>query len=495
MKKMKVLSALLCLLTLLQCIPLQTSATEMTDSGYSLDELFQAAQPLNFGEVQVENGCRTIEGKVPLAGSGVLLETAQAAFLYEMDTETVVYAYNPDMEIAPGSLTKLVTGYIVLQHCELDEQVTLTGEIHKLPANARQTGYLTGEEVTVRDLMYSMLLDGCAQACNGLASYVTGGSIPEFISMMNEWVQSLGCTATRFENVHGLDNKQNVTTAREMIKIGMAAIQDKELYDIISSLDYEIAATNKNEARSFRTNNYMIDTGTIEDFRDQRVIGGVASQVPAYGASLICTAEYKGMNLIAVVLNCERRNQIVDGVESWRIEYYGNFNEMTKLLKMGFDHYKVNRIVYKGMPLAQFVVANGECNVVGQADVNIDSVVPVDAQMGNLYMKFDVQDGLSAPIKKNDRIATMQIEYRNSVLAEAEVFAAGNVTVAGNNDVTIHSTAARSDSSDSGILSVIGTICVIFLGIAAAYLTFNAYMRNRIRARRRKRRSERRRNH
>lgn len=495
MKKMKVLSALLCLLMLLQCIPLQTSATGLTDSGTSLDELFQAAQPLAFGEVQVENGCRTIEGKVPLAGSGVLLETAQAAFLYEMDTETVVYAYNPDMEIAPGSLTKLVTGYIVLQHCELDEQVTLTGEIHKLPANARQTGYLTGEEVTVRDLMYSMLLDGCAQACNGLASYVTGGSIPEFISMMNEWVQSLGCTATRFENVHGLDNKQNVTTAREMIKIGMAAIQDKELYDIISSLDYEIPATNKNEARSFRTNNYMIDTGTIEDFRDQRVIGGVASQVPAYGASLICTAEYKGMNLIAVVLNCERRNQVVDGVESWRIEYYGNFNEMTKLLKMGFDHYKVNRIVYKGMPLAQFVVANGECNVVGQADVNIDSVVPVDAQMGNLYMKFDVKDGLSAPIRKNDRIATMQIEYRNSVLAEAEVFAAGNVTVAGNNDITIHSTAARSDSSDSGILSVIGTICVIFLGIAAAYLAFNAYMRSRVRARRRKRRSERRRNH
>ncbi len=494
MKKLKVLSLVLCLLLFVQCIPVQAEATDLTDSEFSLDDLFQQPQLVPFGSVQVEKGCRTIEGKAPLAGNGVLLETAQAAFLYEMDTETVIYSYNPDMEIAPGTLTKLVTGYIVLQNCELDEKVTLGAEVHKLPPNARRTGYLDGEEVTVKDLMYSMLLDGCNQACNGLAAYVTEGSIPEFVSMMNQWVQSLGCTTTKFENIHGLDNNNNVTTAREMIKIGMAAIQDKELYDIISSLDYEIAATNKNEERSFRTNNYMIDTGTIEDFRDQRVISGVASQVPSYGASLICTAEYKGMNLIAVVLNCERRNEIENGVESWRVEYYGNFNEMTKLLKLGFDQYKVNRILYEGMPLGQFVVANGECNVVGQADVNVDSVVPVDAQMGNLYMKFDVQDGLAAPIKKNDRIATMQIEYRNSVLAEAEVFAAGNVTVAGDNDITIYSTAARSDSSDSGILSVIGTVCVIFLGIAAAYLAFNAYMRNRIRARRKKRRQERRRN-
>ncbi len=491
MKKMKVLSFLLCLLLIVQCIPVQVRATELPDSEFSLEELFQQPQTVPFGSVQVEKGCRTIEGKAPLAGSGVLLETAQAAFLYEMDTETVIYSYNPDVEMAPGSLTKLVTGYIVLQNCELDEVVTLGPEVHQVPSYALTSGYKDGEEVTVKDLMYSMLVYGCAQACNGLAVHVTGGSIPEFISLMNQWVQSIGCTKTKFENVHGLDNNDNVTTAREMIKIGIAAIQDQKLYDIISSLDYVHPATNKSPERSFRTNNYMIDTGNIEDFRDQRVIGGVASYIQAYGASLICTAEYKGMKLIAVVLNCERRNV----KDSWRVEYYGNFNEMTKLLRLAFDQYKVNRIIYNGMPLGQFAVANGECNVLGQAEVNIDSVVPVDAQMGNLYMKFDVQEGLSAPINKNERIATMQIEYRNSVMAEAEVFAAGNVTVAGDNDITIYSTAARSDSSDSGILSVIGTICVIFLGIAAAYLAFNAYMRNRIRARHKKRRQERRRNH
>ncbi len=493
MKKLKFLTFLLVMLLVVQSFMLPVSAMELTDETLSLEDLFKEPEPVAFGEVQVKNGCRTINGMVPLAGSGVLLETAQAAFLYEMDTETVIYSYNADMEIAPGSLTKLVTGYIALQYLNLEDKVVLPKGINNLPAGARTTGYKVEEEVTVSSLMHSMLLDGCAQACNALALLSTGGSIPEFVTFMNQWVESIGCTNTKFENVHGLNDKNNVTTAREMIKIGIAAIQNEELLKIISTQDYTRPTTNKNKEYGFRTNNYMIDHLTIEDFRDTRVRSGVASMVPGLGASLICTAEYKGMKFIAVVLNCERRNQVIDGEETWRIEYYGNFNEMTKMLKMGFEKYKVNRIIYDGMALGQFAVTNGECNVVGEADVNIDSIVPAEAQMGNLYMKFHVNDPLTAPIKKNQQIGTMQIEYRNSVLAETEVYAAGPVTVAGNNGVTIHSTASRTDSSDSGILSVIGTICVIFIGIAAAYLAFNAYMRNRIRARRKKRRTERRR--
>ena len=87
----------------------------------------------------------------------------------------------------------------------------------------------------------------------------------------------------------------------------------------------------------------------------------------------------------------------------------------------------------------------------------------------------------------------MQIEYRDSVLAEAEVFSMGDVKAMDETGVTIRSTAVRSDSDDSGFLSVIGTICVIVLGLAAAYLAFNAYMRSRIRAQRRRRRANRRR--
>ena len=147
------------------------------------------------------------------------------------------------------------------------------------------------------------------------------------------------------------------------------------------------------------------------------------------------------------------------------------------------------------MALSQFVVNGGESYVVGEAKVDIDSVVPKSAQMNNLQMNYKIVDGgLRAPIQEDQLIATLEIQYRNSVMTEVEVFAVSSVKAMDNTGVTIRSTAVRSDSDDSGILSVIGTISVIILGLAVAYLAFNAYMRSKMRARRRKRRAARRRN-
>ena len=115
--------------------------------------------------------------------------------------------------------------------------------------------------------------------------------------------------------------------------------------------------------------------------------------------------------------------------------------------------------------------------------------------MNNLQMNYKIVDGgLRAPIEEGQLIATLEIQYRNSVMLEAEVYAVSAVKSADDTGVTIRSTAVRSDSDDSGIGSVIGVISVLILGLAAAYLAFNAYMRSKMRARRRKRRAARRRN-
>ena len=133
--------------------------------------------------------------------------------------------------------------------------------------------------------------------------------------------------------------------------------------------------------------------------------------------------------------------------------------------------------------------------MVGEAKVNVDSVVPEKAQMKNIQMNYTaVGGGLSAPIQKDQLIATLEVVYRNSVLSEVEVYAMCDVKPADKTGVVIHSVVKRSSGGGSGFLSVVGTICVIVLGAAIAYLAFNAYMRTRIRARRRKRRAQRRRN-
>lgn len=517
MKKIKYLSLLLCLSLFLQCVLLPAFAAETQDTSQTTAasdpvqgasaEIPQETTAVPFGTASIQNGCRTIEGMVPLAGSEKRLDTAQSAFLYEVNTGTVVYSYNPDMKVHPGVLAKIVLAMVVLENCEMDDVVTVTEGIQSyIPANAnamKPEKLKSNEHITVGDLLYGTILINANDAAVALAHHVSG-TTDAFLTLMNNKVKQLGCANTEFGNISGLYTAVSYSTARDMTKIMLEAIKDENLKEIMGTVTYTAPATDLAGERKFTTLNYMIDKSVVPDFYDTRVKGGMPGYSEQTGASLVCYAtnakdaeegeevdNSRALSFIGVVLGAIRVNE----EKGWPVKTYGNFNEMTDLLKLGFNNYKVNRIVYEGMSLSQFTVAGGECNAVGQAAVNIDSVVPDKAQMTNLIMNFSVEGGgLSAPIAKNQLIATVQIKYRECVIAEAEVYAMGAVKAASDTGVTIRSTAAKGDGGGSGFLSVIGTICVIALGLAAVYLTFNAYMRNRMRARRRKRRAERRRN-
>jgi len=432
---------------------------------------------------------------VPLGGSDWMLDTAMSAFLYEVNTDTVVYSYNPDMKVHPGSLAKIVIAMIVLEECNLDETVVVTEGIQSyVPATAHKMvpEYLKSlEEMSVEDLLYGMIMINANDAAVALAHHVAG-TTDAFLTLMNNRVKQLGCTNTEFGNISGLFTAVSNSTARDVAKIVRAAIRNEDFATIWGTPEYTIAPTNMVlTERKFQTQNYMIDEHNIPDFIDGRVTGGMQSYHEDTGASIVCTAEYRGLNYIAVVLGATR----TFAENGWQPVNYGNFNELTELLSFGFDNYKVNRIIYDGMSLSQFSVAGGECNAVGEAQVDIDSVVPINAQMDNLIMQFDTGGELTAPVAQGQQIATMQISYRNSVMAEAEVYSVGNVKPITDTGVVIRSTAVRSDSDASGFLSVLGAICLVILGLAIAYLAFNAYMRSRMRARHRRRRQNRRRNY
>lgn len=499
MKKIKCLSFFLAAALLIQCYALpvaaeavQTEQTEQTEQAEQIPMTQPAEAP--FGTVCIQSGCRTINGMSPLAGTEKKLDTAQGVFLYEYKTGTVVYAYNPDLKIHPGTLAKIVMALIVLENCNLDDVVTVTEGIQSyVPAGVNKVqseSLKSNEELTVKDLLYALLLINANDAAVALAHHVSG-TTAAFLELMNSRVKQMGCTNTEFGNVSGLYTAESYSTARDMARIVQTAIANEDFQEIFGAKSYQIPDTNMVQGRKeFKTQNYMIDDSTLQDFYDTRVTGGMQSYYESYGASIVCTAEYNGMNFIAVILGATR----TFAENGWQPKNYGNFNEMSDLLDYAFNSFKVNRIIYDGMALSSFKVNGGECNVVGQATVDVDSVVPVNAQMKNIQMNYKaVGGGLSAPIKKDQMIATLEVVYRNSVLTEVEVYAMNNVKAADKTGVTIHSAEVAGDGSGSGFLSVLGTICVIVLGLAIAYLAYNAYMRNRIRARRRKRRAERRR--
>lgn len=503
MKKLRFLSSLLCVLILLECVLLPASAAETTETtettGISqpeetlADDLTIPEEDLPFGTVSIQHGCNTIDGMVPLGGDEKRLDSCQSAFLYEVNTDTVVYSYNPDMQLHPGTLAKIVLAMVVLENCELDDVVTVTEGIQSyIPggANTINEKLKSNEHISVEDLLYATLMINANDCAVALAHHVAGTS-DAFLALMNSWVKRIGCNRTEFGNISGLYTAQSYSTARDMARILREATKNETFHEIVSTRKHKVEATDLSAAREFSTQNYMIDDAAIQTFADERVTGGVASYHESIGASLACTAEYRDMSFVAVVLGATRTFE----ENGWQAKAWGNFEDMTDLLKYGFNSFKVNRIVYDGMTMGPFSVAGGECNVVGLARENIDSVVPINAQMTNLITNYSVTGGgLSAPVSEGDLIATAQIRYRDSVMAETEVYAMSGVKTTSGTGVTIHGVGQTIGGGGSGVLTTIGTVVAVVIALVAAYLAFNAFMRSRMRAIRRKRRAQRRRN-
>ena len=493
MKKIRILSLLLCLMLLVQSVSFSVYATETTEPTQTPteQETFPAEEPpqVEYGGVPISNGCRTINAQTPLGGTERMLETAQAAFIFEVNTETVLYSYNPDIRMYPGSLAKIVTALIAIEECDVTEKVVFSTKWNSsLPYKAIVADLKEGEETTLDILLYWMMLASANDAALNIAGYVAGTQ-EAFVEMMNQRVAQMGCTDTHFTNSTGLDDPEQYTTARDMVKIVMEAIKNETFCMFFGEKSYEMPPTNKSdEERLITSDNYLIYQLILPQFHRSEVTGGKTSSTAGAGSSLICTAEKNDMKLILLVMGTERESQ--DG----KVTYYGNFEEMFDLLDFSFDGYRIAKVLYPDLALNQFPVEGGECDVVGYPDVSVNSVLPKDCTLDNLIFRYNVDGGgLYAPVAKDQKIATVQVWYRTSCVTESQVFSMNNVRSTVNSGVTIHSVASRDDSNIWNFFQSLGLVILGLAALFGVYLVINNIRRIRGERRKARRRAARRR--
>ena len=151
---------------------------------------------------------------------------AQIYLLVNLDSHTVIFEKDADKQAAPASLTKIMTATIVLENCkDLDEEVEISYEaVHLLDGTGSSTaGLIPGEKMSVKDLLYCLLVRSGNDAANALAFHVSG-SIESFVQLMNDKAAELGCKNTHFANVHGLDDPNHYSTARDLLTITKHAL-------------------------------------------------------------------------------------------------------------------------------------------------------------------------------------------------------------------------------------------------------------------------------
>lgn len=493
MKKIRLLSLLLAAVLLFSSWPVHSFATETTEPEVPVqtEETVPYEEPpeVAYGGAPITNGCRTINGMTPLGGTDKILKSAQAAFIYEVNTETVVYSYNPDLHLYPGSLAKIMTCLLAIENGDMDQKVTFSTQWNKsLPPQSIVCNLKEGEETTLGILIYWTMLYSANDAALNIASII-GGSQEGFVEMMNQRAKQMGCTDTVFTNVHGLDDPNQYTTARDLVKIVLEATKNETFCTVFGEDYVEMPATNKSEkTRDINSDNHLIYRLVLPKFNRSEVTGGKTSSTGGSGSSLIATAEKNDMKLICLVMGAQRE------AEGGSVTYYGNFEEMFDLLDFTFNGFRIARVLYPDMALNQFKVSGGECDVVGYPDSSVNSVMPIDCTLDNLILRYTVEGGgLNAPIAKDQKIATVQVWYRTSCVTESQVYAMNSVRSIVNSGVTINSVASRDDSNVWKFFRSLGMVLLTLVALFAVYLVINNYRRIRGERRKAKRRAARRR--
>ena len=225
-----------------------------------------------------------------------------SAFAIEAQSGTAVFSKDGDRVMHPASVTKVLTALVVIEHCDLDEMVSIEKEdvdYLEVGGNNYEMKW-KGERLTVRDCLYALLLNSVNECGMALARHA-GGSVSAFCDMMNEKAASLGCTNTHFTNPHGLNDEAHVTTARDMVLIYRACLQNEVFYEIGTTLRYKIEGTQLNPNGMTC---YMHDRMMRPDseYYNEYVKAGKTGYTSICGNTLVTYAEKDGKQVIICVL-------------------------------------------------------------------------------------------------------------------------------------------------------------------------------------------------
>ena len=250
---------------------------------------------------------------------------AQAAILLDADTGQVLYQKNPHQKMYPASITKIMTCLIAMEEGEPDEVVTVTDEgVSAIPRDTTHIALTGGEQLTLEQLEYAMMVQSANDAANAIAIHLAG-SVEAFAQRMNEEAAKLGAQDTHFTNPHGLPDPSHYTSAYDMGLITRAALAYPEFRSLAGTQKYEIPPTNlQKDTRYLANNQYMF---TLNDTYPGAFAGKTGWTQEA-GHTLVTIAEQNGVTLICIVLHSD-----ATGVLDCQ------YKDSTALLDYGFGNF------------------------------------------------------------------------------------------------------------------------------------------------------------
>lgn len=247
--------------------------------------------------------------------------SATSAILMEQDSHRILYSKNIHNVRSVASISKIMTGILAVESGKMDDKITIGDEV--LKAYGSGIYVKPGEKITLRDLVYGLMLRSGNDAALAIANYV-GGNVDKFVTMMNKKATDIGMKHTTFHNPSGLDEEDegNLSTAYDMAILASYAMQNKEYANIVGTKKH-VVKTNKNHYVWHNKNKLL----TLYEY----TTGGKTGFTKKARRTLVTTARKDDLNLIAVTLN--------DG---------NDFSDHMNLFNYGFESYQYQTLLKKG---------------------------------------------------------------------------------------------------------------------------------------------------
>lgn len=385
--------------------------------------------------------------------------SGKTACLMDADTGTILYSKGLDAQRFPASITKVMTALVVVENCNLDDQVTMTetgmADAYAGSSNSNPT---LGEVFTVEDCLKMLLIKSANDIASQLAEH-TAGSVAAFAQMMNEKAVSLGCTNTNFTNASGLEDENHYTSARDMALIMQAAIQNETIRNIMAMGECEIPATNCSQARYYSSHVLLMQEDS--SFYYEGCLGGKTGYTDISQSTLVCYAQRNGMTLIGVVMGAP--------------ETESNASDMITLFNYGFDNfYHVNAVS------EQSCLSGGIVTLPYGLDSSVLTLSAEDNTDGNKNIIFYIGDHRIGSCVM-DQASYTQLQIARGEISQEEAQssseAAESTQQEAENQVTQESSQAETISSGevekkSGGSVVLYLIIVILIAAIAAVVFF-----------------------
>jgi len=329
----------------------------------------------------------------------------------------------------PASITKIMTALLVMEAIEsgqLSRETVLTAseEAVKLPDDASTVGIKVGEELSVEELLYCLLLPSANEAANILAEGVDG-TVENFVAHMNRKAGELGCRGTHFVNPNGLHDDDHYSTAYDITLYMTAALRYDLFRTVIKTASHTVPATNLSKERLFYNTNGLISNINYYGYVYPKCIGGKTGRTGEAGRCLAAAAEDGDTLLISVILGSGPIQQ--EGYEKLR---QGHFTESIKLLDWGFDNFHRVTITKDTEPVDKVEVTMSrdadEVNVEPRG--SITRTLPKDLDLDDIEEEITLfSKSVEAPVEKGQVLGTMKLSYQGEVYGVLDLVAVTSV--------------------------------------------------------------------